>query len=94
MRSKNHKAISAAEHDHIERVKDLPCSVCDQASPSEAHHIEQENHFTVVALCASCHRGSLLGWHGQKRMWSVRKMNELDALGVTIRRLMGAKEPA
>lgn len=94
MRSKNHHTMTAAERDHIAKVKELPCSVCDQPGPSEAHHIEQESHFTTVALCTSCHTGSLLGWHGQKRMWAVRKMNELDALGVTVRRLMGVKEPA
>jgi hypothetical protein len=28
-----------------------------------------------------------MGWHGQKRAWAVRKMDELDALAVTIARL-------
>ena len=28
-----------------------------------------------------------LGWHGQRRAWAVRKMDELDALGKTIMRL-------
>jgi hypothetical protein len=28
-----------------------------------------------------------MGWHGQKRAWAVRKMDELDALAVTIERL-------
>jgi hypothetical protein len=30
----------------------------------------------------------MLGWHGQKRMWAIKKMDELDALNVTIKRLM------
>ena len=30
---------------------------------------------------------ALLGWHGQRRAWAVRKMDELDALGKTIMRL-------
>ena len=30
----------------------------------------------------------MMGWHGQKRAWAIRKMNELDALNVTIRRLI------
>jgi hypothetical protein len=29
-----------------------------------------------------------MGWHGQKRMWKIKKMNELDALNVTIERLL------
>ena len=29
-----------------------------------------------------------MGWHGQKRAWKIRKMNELDALNETIRKLI------
>jgi hypothetical protein len=29
-----------------------------------------------------------MGWHGQKRMWKIKKMEELDALNVTIQRLL------
>ena len=29
-----------------------------------------------------------MGWHGQKRAWAIRKMDELDALNVTIQRLL------
>lgn len=80
--------LNARERAHIERVKELACSVCDAPGPGEAHHIEQALQFCVVALCPDCHRGSLLGWHGQKRMWAIKKMNEMDALNVTIERLM------
>jgi hypothetical protein len=41
-----------------------------------------------VALCKDCHQGSFNGWHGQKRMWSVMKMDEQDALNVTIERVI------
>lgn len=88
MQSKNHKAKTVAERQHIEAVKLLPCSVCDERGPSDAHHIKQERHFTVVALCKSCHQGALMGLHGQRRAWAVRKMDETDALNVTIKRLM------
>jgi hypothetical protein len=30
----------------------------------------------------------MMGWHGQKRMWAIKKMDELDALAVTIERLL------
>lgn len=88
MQSKNKKAPTVAERDHIERVKELPCSVCDVHGPSDAHEIKQGQWFTAVALCKSCHQGSLLGLHGQRRAWTLRKMDELDALAVTIQRLM------
>ena len=70
MRTKNAKAITAKERAHLAAVKSLPCSVCDAAGPSDAHHIKQWQHFTTVALCPSCHTGSQLGLHGQKRMWA------------------------
>ncbi|WP_417283770.1 hypothetical protein [Comamonas sp.] len=81
--------LKDAEREHLAAVKKLPCSVCDQEGPSEAHHIEQRQQYTCVALCESCHRGPLMGWHGQRRMWAIKKMSETDALNVTVRRLMG-----
>lgn len=29
-----------------------------------------------------------MGWHGNKRAWAIRKMDQLDALNVTIQRLL------
>lgn len=81
--------LNAKERAYVARVKELPCSVCDARGPSEAHHVKQHSQYTCVALCEDCHRGSFNGWHGQKRMWSVMKMDELDALNITIKRLMG-----
>ena len=76
------------ESEHLAAVKSLPCSVCDASGPSEAHHIDQDNAWLAVALCTSCHRDPHNGWHGRRAMWKIHKMTELDALGVTIRRLM------
>jgi cytochrome c5 len=87
MRSKNSRPLTVREAAHVELVKQLPCSVCDAPGPSDAHHIEQGLQYIVVALCKDCHQGPVMGWHGQKRAWAVRKMNELDALNVTIRRM-------
>jgi hypothetical protein len=28
-----------------------------------------------------------MGWHGQKRMWAIKKMDEVDALNITVQRL-------
>lgn len=85
--------LTAAERRHLERIKALPCSVCGQLGPSEAHHIRQGLQWVCVALCADCHRGQVLGLHGQGRAWAVRKMDELDALNNTIRRLIETWEP-
>ncbi len=86
--------LNAKERRHLAAVKSLPCSVCDTPGLSEAHHIEQGLQYTCVALCPDCHRGPLLGLHGQRRMWAIKKMKELDALNVTIQRLMEAREPS
>jgi hypothetical protein len=77
------------ERIHVEQVKRLQCSVCDQPGPSQAHHIDQSNPWLCVALCKDCHQGAHNGWHGRKAIWLVKKMDELAALGVTIRRLLG-----
>lgn len=77
------------KHDraHLGNVKQLPCSACDAPPPSYAHHIKQGQHFTAVALCYECHQGHS-GWHGTKALWRIRKMDELDALAVTVERLL------
>lgn len=75
------------ERYHLTRVKELPCSVCDAPGPSDAHHIKQHRQYTCVALCKDCHQGPIMGWHGQRRMWNLKKMDELDALNVTLKRL-------
>ena len=84
--------MTAQERKWVKMVKEQPCSVCGAHGPSDAHHIEQGAHFTVVALCKSCHQGSLMGWHGQKRAWALAKMGELDALNATIRNVFQALE--
>ena len=81
--------LNQRERVHLGRVKQLACSVCDTPGPSEAHHYRQGLHFTAIALCTDCHRGPLMGWHGQRRMWAIQKMDELSALDVTISRLLG-----
>lgn len=88
MHSKNKRAPTTSERAHIEKVKSLPCSVCDAPGPSECHEIKQGLWFVSIALCPDCHRGPLLGLHGQRRAWLVRKLDEQDALAVTIERLL------
>lgn len=80
--------LTAKQREHLGKVKSLPCSVCDAPAPSQAHHVKQHRQYTCIALCDSCHMGSLMGWHGQKRAWALHKMDELDALNITIERLL------
>jgi hypothetical protein len=87
MNSKNKPAMTAREREHVERVKELPCSVCNAPGPSEAHELKQGLWWVCCALCPDCHRGPVMGWHGQKRAWAVRKMDELQAVNVTLERL-------
>lgn len=79
------------ERRHVARVKLLPCSVCGtgggESWPSQAHEIKQGQWYTVVALCADCHTGSHNGIG--RGIWRVKKMDELDALAVTLRSLLG-----
>lgn len=83
--------LNNAERAHLARVKELPCSVCDEHGPSEAHHVVQGLQYTCIALCPDCHRGQLNGIHGQRRMWAIKKMTEMDALNVTLQRMMYGK---
>ena len=83
--------LNTREREHLARVKDLPCSVCDAHGPSEAHHMKQHRQYTCIALCYECHRG-YNGIHGTKAFWRIRKIDELDALDVTIRRLFDGRE--
>lgn len=85
--------LNAMEKRWVGLVKEQPCSVCATPGPSDAHHIKQGNHYTVVALCKSCHQGSKMGWHGEKRAWAIAKMDENDALNVTLANVFKALRP-
>lgn len=76
--------LNNKERLHLARVKSLPCSVCGQAGPSEAHHIKQNMQYLCIPLCEDCHRGSFNGIHGQKRIWHVTKKDEMSCLNNTI----------
>ena len=80
--------LTKREREHLQLIKAMPCSVCGQAGPSEAHHIRQQLTFTCIPLCSSCHRDGFNGLHGQKRIWNVLKKDELICLDETIRALL------
>lgn len=84
--------MNSKERAWVGLVKEQPCSVCGAEGPSDAHHTQQGNHYTCVALCKSCHQGSMMGWHGQKRAWAIAKMDENDALNVTLQNIQASLE--
>jgi hypothetical protein len=80
--------LTKREREHFALIKSMPCSVCGQSGPSEAHHIRQHLTFTCIPLCYGCHRDNFNGIHGQKRIWNVMKKDELICLDETIRALL------
>ena len=80
--------INPKERLHLARVKELSCGVCNAPGPSEAHHVEQHQQYLCIPLCEDCHRGSFNGLHGQRRIWNVKKLTELDVLNETLRAIL------
>lgn len=78
---------TAAERAHLARLKEMACVVCDAPGPSDAHHVKQQSAWHCVPLCKDCHQGPHSGIHGGRAMWRLKKMDEVDALAETIRRL-------
>lgn len=87
MQSKNKPAPTKAEAEHIARIAEMDCAICWKAGPSEVHEPEQGLWYLSIPLCPDCHRGSFNGLHGQRRIWSARKMTELLALNETLRKV-------
>ena len=88
MRSKNSARISPQESAHMAAVKESGCAVCNAPAPADAHHMKQGCHYTTIGLCVDCHRGPM-GIHGDKTMWRIHKITEIEALNETLRRVKG-----
>lgn len=84
MQSKNKKAMTKAELEYVTRIKEMPCGVCNEAGPSEAHEMIQGAWFLSIPLCPDCHRGSHNGIHGQSRIWQACKKTGMSVLNDTI----------
>lgn len=84
MHSKN---LSDRDRKYLQKIKELPCGVCGQLGPSDAHHIEQGLHYLCIPLCKDCHQGGFNGIHGQRRIWATTKQTELSVLNNTIKAL-------
>lgn len=87
MYSKNKPRMTSLEKSYVDQIKSMNCILCDAVGPSECHEIRQGHWFTSMPLCASCHRDNFLGLHGQKKLWRIKKWDELDALNETLRML-------
>lgn len=79
---------------YMDRVAKLCCCVCGDQGV-ELHHIregmgmsQRAANWLVVPLCYGCHRGPK-GLHGDRSMWKVMKMDEMDALAKTIESVFG-----
>lgn len=83
----NSKNLTDKDREHLRRVKELPCGVCGQSAPSDAHHIEQGFHYLCIPLCKDCHQGGFNGIHGQRRIWNAMKKTELSVLNDTVKAL-------
>ena len=83
--------MTNSESDHLLRIKNMPCGVCNTPGPSDAHHIldcgRRVSHFATIPLCLFCHRDSKNGIHGQKNMWKMMRKTELSVLAETIEKL-------
>ena len=88
MWSKNKKAMTQAEREHVGRVKESGCAVCGAAGIVHAHEIEQGLWWTSIGLCNECHTGPM-GIHGDKTLWRIYKMDEIKALNETLARVYG-----
>ena len=85
---------------HLERVLSLRCCICEvlgqeQEGRTYAHHIRHGHGMSqraddelAVPLCHEHHQGDT-GIHGDRSAWKVARMDELDALVITIRNLCG-----
>lgn len=85
------RGTSASQH--LARIKALPCAVCGQAGPSDAHHIragqgmaQRASDWLTVPCCRMCHTGPN-GIHGDRALWKIYRLDELGALAATIERL-------
>lgn len=92
MHSKNKPKQTTQEREWVSRVAAMPCICCvllERAAggPSEVHELKQGSWFTSIPLDWQCHRGPK-GIHGDKSYLKLLRMDELDLLNETLRRMV------
>lgn len=93
------KAKTREEREYHEQIAGMRwCALCDAlghagAQDVHVHHIrdgqgsgQRASHWLVVPLCPSCHQGPM-GVHGDRTFMRIAKVEELDLLAATIRRV-------
>lgn len=81
--------LTKKEREHLAKVKAMDCIVCGDPGPVEAHHVRQSSAWYCLPVCKDCHTGRG-GIHGEKHMWRLKKMDEVDAMAELIRKLQEA----
>jgi hypothetical protein len=79
-----------SEKSYMDRVAKLPCAIC-ASHGVQLHHVregqgtsQRAQNWLVIPLCPDCHTGPKNGIHGDRAMWKIHKMDEMDALAKTI----------
>lgn len=89
--------MSAASKRYMARVATVPCVLCTALGidgvPASVHHIREGQgggqrapDWLTVALCHTCHQGPT-GFHGDRSLMKIAKLEELDLLALTIEAL-------
>ena len=86
--------MGKADKAHPDRVSQLPCCLCG-AYGVHVHHIRQgcgmgqrADDWLTIPLCPSCHTGTK-GIHGDKTILRIKKVDELDLLAKTLKKIYG-----
>ena len=88
MQSKNKPKQTIEEREHVQRLAQMPCIICDEQGV-EIHEPEQGLWFASLPLCPTCHRDSVRGWHGRRMNWKAAGVhNEIQALNKLIGKLL------
>ena len=83
---------TAAGLEHMRRVKQLPCVICQAPPPSDAHHCisgrygsRKASDFKTVSLCKIHHQDGPEAIHQDKRGWEERHGPDTDYLPLVAR---------
>lgn len=91
--------MTSAEKRHLTKVASMYCVLCAALgqrnhAPVQVHHIregqgmsQRASNFLTIPLCQDCHQGPN-GFHGNRSLLRIAKVEELDLLAMTIE-LMG-----
>ena len=91
---------TAAGLEHMRRVKQLPCVICQAPPPSDAHHCisgrygsRKASDMHTIPLCRSCHQDGPMAIHRAKATWEAHYGRDYDWLP-KVARLLNTKDIA